>query len=803
MLVRRIFFGTLLLTGALITACGGGGGGAASSGIVPKTPTQGKSASATVKVLIPNANGAQAHAARKTPQYVSSQTASLVFSITQVDGASPSPTYAPTSVNVNTSSDCSPVTDGKSCVIPVVVPIASSVVLEISAYDANNALLSTGSIGPIDTTLSPIPSPSPVSLGGVPASLVWSQQGLSAPDDGQQHASTISITAKDADGNTILPPGNFPNAIAFSVTGDPNGALSVTPATIASPNASGTMQVTVAYNAAISLTQAEIKATSGTISQQIPFAPIVTSATTLDLDVGGSAQSMTISEAGYSGAFSVTMQSDSGLLTGYTCSPASCTPASAGGAVTFTFAQGSTTGTDIVTLGDTYNGSVQVPITVTSSSGGGSLVGPPYTIDTFPVPLPSAGASTVHMYGITTGPDGQTLWAVDQYSETLDAIAVPGSCSAGAGCTIISQMANVFTDGGSTTYPQSIAAAPDGNLYVTDQGNGGSDLGTVYQLSNCASGTCTPTAQSIGGLSAPAAAPILAGPDGNVYFGSESNLAALYDWGAPVLFSPAIGCCSFSLEDGIFPLWDGTASQISGLAVDASGSTLWFVDTGDGNVGYYGIPCGGQCGAYELPLGTNGADAGDAHVRRNPPAAKRVRHPYAQHHLRKPSARARMRPLAGTTVTPGTAISTQLGGIVSGPDGYLYVADPGNNTIDQIDPNLWDGASSASYPGTPCNITPNGGSAIACTYTAISLPHAGGTPQNLAVGPDGNIWFTDSTGYVGFVSLATCANGNCQAYEYSVGGAPWGITAGPDGDVWFTFSTPPSGAIGIGKVVLQ
>jgi len=77
-------------------------------------------------------------------------------------------------------------------------------------------------------------------------------------------------------------------------------------------------------------------------------------------------------------------------------------------------------------------------------------------------------------------------------------------------------------------------------------------------------------------------------------------------------------------------------------------------------------------------------------------------------------------------------------------------------------------------------------------------------PMNLTVGPDGNVWFTDATGYVGFVSLNACASASgCKAFEYSVGGTPWGITAGSDGNIWFTLTTADGSGNSIGKVVLQ
>ncbi|MGA7747544.1 MAG: hypothetical protein WCA52_11120 [Candidatus Aquilonibacter sp.] len=118
---------------------------------------------------------------------------------------------------------------------------------------------------------------------------------------------------------------------------------------------------------------------------------------------------------------------------------------------------------------------------------------------------------------------------------------------------------------------------------------------------------------------------------------------------------------------------------------------------------------------------------------------------------------------------------------MAAPDGNLYVAETGANVIDQLNPTTWEQCIGES-----------------CVYTPIALPNASALPQNLTIGRDGNVWFTDATGYVGFISLSTCASGTCKAFEYHVGGSPWGITSGPDGNIWFTDSSTNA----IGKVVL-
>ena len=90
--------------------------------------------------------------------------------------------------------------------------------------------------------------------------------------------------------------------------------------------------------------------------------------------------------------------------------------------------------------------------------------------------------------------------------------------------------------------------------------------------------------------------------------------------------------------------------------------------------------------------------------------------------------------------------------------------------------------------------------------TAFTLPtsnqvlNAPPGPMGITVGPDGNLWFTETVvGKIGEINPTTHA-----IREFFVpGGVPYGITAGPDGNLWFTepqankigFINPASGAI--------
>jgi len=799
MRLGSLSLGGLFLFGALIAACSGGGGSSA----IPRGGSNAQStASATIHVLIPkNGGSTSASSPRTKPNYISSSTATIDIGVYTVNGATPNPLPTPVSVAIATSSDCTTVSGGTSCTIVVTVPVATAVVLQLTALDASGNLLGSSLIGPINTTLSTIPTQN-LSLGGVPASLVFSRAGLSAGDSGATQMIPFTVSALDADGNTIVQPaGDYPSPIALTITGDTNGALSLSATSFASPGPTdGENAATLTYTSSIPITTATITATSGSVTASVPFAPIVFTPTSLNLAVGGSS-TVTVSEAGYSGAFSA--PSGSPLLS-FTCSPSNCTPASAGASVTFTASVLENTPTSSTfPITDSYGGTAEVAFTLSSTTAGGQAVGPQYTIDKYPVPEPSGAAP--ELYGVAVGSDGQSLWAVDDGNFTLDVIASPSACS--ASCGVANLSVSPTSPFGSATNPQTIAAGSDGNLYVGDVGGtrfGQGDSGALFALTGCSASsvTCSSVnAQSFGGITVPAPGPLLNGSDGNLYVGSQNDngFPSLYNFGAPITLSPVIGCCSLSFDGpAIFPADDATSgsSTINGLTIDSSGATLWFTDSGTGNIGYYTLPCTNQCVAYELPSGVGPGQVGDTAHRRliAARAGKKIVHPYKQH---------RARDLTPITASPAP-LSTALNGIVSGPDGYLYVADAGNHQIDQIDPSVWDGAnnegtpcsSESGYPGTePASTT--------CTYVPIALPQTNGIPMNLTVGPDGNVWFTDTTGYVGFVSIAACASSaGCKAFEYSVGGSPWGIAAGADGNIWFTLSSEDASGNSIGKVVL-
>ncbi|KJU84370.1 virginiamycin B hydrolase (VGB) [Candidatus Magnetobacterium bavaricum] len=65
-----------------------------------------------------------------------------------------------------------------------------------------------------------------------------------------------------------------------------------------------------------------------------------------------------------------------------------------------------------------------------------------------------------------------------------------------------------------------------------------------------------------------------------------------------------------------------------------------------------------------------------------------------------------------------------------------------------------------------------------------AIPTGGSQPVDITSGPDGNLWFTESSGNkIGKITTA----GSITEYTIPTGsGQPVGITSGPDGNLWFT-----------------
>ncbi|MCA1581678.1 MAG: hypothetical protein LC796_09880 [Acidobacteria bacterium] len=102
------------------------------------------------------------------------------------------------------------------------------------------------------------------------------------------------------------------------------------------------------------------------------------------------------------------------------------------------------------------------------------------------------------------------------------------------------------------------------------------------------------------------------------------------------------------------------------------------------------------------------------------------------------------------------------GGIVRGSDGNLWYASAGDGF---------------SVPGRIGRMTPSG------AVTLFDVPASRSAPQDVALGPDGNVWFADANSAIGRIT----PTGKVTLFPTPASGSvPFHITNGPDGALWFT-----------------
>lgn len=76
------------------------------------------------------------------------------------------------------------------------------------------------------------------------------------------------------------------------------------------------------------------------------------------------------------------------------------------------------------------------------------------------------------------------------------------------------------------------------------------------------------------------------------------------------------------------------------------------------------------------------------------------------------------------------------------------------------------------------------GAVAAFTPTVNTFPlGAGSDVYQITTGPDGNLWFTESSGNK--IGKVTAAGSFTEYAVPTPSSTPWGLTAGPDGNLWF------------------
>jgi len=560
---RFLLVGILVIAAA---ACGGGGGG---GGGLPHGPVVGQNqpnATAQVRIVVPSGGTSSS----KRPQFIVAGTQSVAIVVYTVNGATPNPQPTPQVEQISaTAPGCSAVSSGISCTFDVGVPISNAVVLEIISYastDGTGTPLASGFLGPINTTV-PITTPVGVSLGGFVSSLVMSPSATSAPVDGTVHTLNITVTAKDANGNTIIPPGNYPSPIALSVASDPNSAISFSPNTIASPSANGTNSVTVTYNSAKTIGATTFIATSGTVTANVAFSPQGSGGGTLTAGYrvfeynvptagsnpwgiagDGNHSSVWFTENGtskvgelFTGTCTQTATPTCTIIEGALSQPIGPTGLALGQdgniwiggnapAVTNHVLVMERNGTCSTVTSPNLAGCTQVaqpdpassPLVADVRAGGDGLVhaamgtgavGGGYIESYYPVSLPASQYNICCTY---TQPFGltSTNWFTDSTADYVGQFA----CTEGCNSSYYPFQAGAV--------PKGIVAGPDGNLYVANQQAGGDSI-VEFSPSTCtSSGLACTTYTNIPLAAGSQPAFLTIGPDGNVWF-TESGTSKI------------------------------------------------------------------------------------------------------------------------------------------------------------------------------------------------------------------------------------------------------------------------------------
>jgi streptogramin lyase len=172
--------------------------------------------------------------------------------------------------------------------------------------------------------------------------------------------------------------------------------------------------------------------------------------------------------------------------------------------------------------------------------------------------------------------------------------------------------------------------------------------------------------------------------------------------------------------------------------------------------------------------------------------------------------------LTGQSAFPTEAIATSTStptDIVQGPDGRMWFTESGRARIGSIDTGAASGVTTTDYPVTTLTSSPTaimsdpaispylwfteqgaGGTKIGVMSTGGVMEHefpigSGSGLDGIAGGSDGNIWFTETSGAIGEMTVT----GVTTTYTTGIT-SPTALTAGPDGNLWFV--DPGANAIG-------
>ena len=311
-----------------------------------------------------------------------------------------------------------------------------------------------------------------------------------------------------------------------------------------------------------------------------------------------------------------------------------------------------------------------------------------------PNPLPSGtscfGCGQASLGGIAAGADGN-LWFVDPGQDKVGRITPSGA---------ITEFDLPRSVGG----PYGITAGPDGNIWLTTNALGQKRPDWILRIKPDGSATAFPAGTGIG-LSGTGPEHITAGPDGNLWFTEfwTNRIGRM---------TPAGALTEFPIP---------TADSAPRGIVSGPDGAVWFVESGFNRTAIARITTKGE--VTEFPIGGTSLDQLQPTEIVTAPDGNLW---FNQTHPSAPQGEVgRMTPNGAVTLFAFPKGGRPLGMAV-GPDGNVWVTDPGGNTITRM--------------------TPKG------DFRQFALPRRNAQPVGITAGKDGHLWFTEG-GRIGNIGV--------------------------------------------------
>ncbi len=767
---------------ALVIGCGGGGSG---SSTIPKgggnSPTLQQS---SITIFIPQPSTASV---ARSPQYVSASTKSVVITLTSVNGVPPSPAIPPTVFNT-TVPPCTAVTGGIACDVTVGAVLGNDV-FTIVAYDGTNGTGNVLSSGSVSVAVGPgTNTPPPVALGGAVAKVVVTLPSnasqllngdLSPSIDGTVTSIQVTVNAYDAGKNLIIGSAPYASPIPITVSGDPNGAFTVSPTSVIAPNQN---VITLGTSGKpFYPTPSPVNPNPTLTTASITFGPSGANGTTyvvdpiqFDLPSGGlmsilPAPSLTtiglqqagVNSFGINASFSSTPTSNalavvcgSTISTGATPSPLPLNCSATGGTTEFTM-MSSAGGSGSIQVTASGGGSGNLPFNALASQGGGATLG--YSVVLWSMPQNISFSNQDVPTSMALGPRGLHLWVAATNATTGGAVTAipspaPSSCSTSP-CALTGAVRITLPAVPSTTsylpIPKGLVIGGDGNLWYEDLGTNALSSQTVVDISasqclsagstsSCAIAYANGSGPSTTGETLSSSSESLAdGGDGNIYMLFDNNASGV---GAAVSAAPYLGSISTTIAtpEPLTSLVPSIAKPVAEGIVRGPNAAMWMT-VDDPNATASAIVEFSNCvsgSTFSCPSGSSTTfsettASGPYHPGEivSVPTAQQLW--FIDHGSGSTSVAPFIESVASGTGAFGPRITIPnvlavSGTIALGPDG-----------------NLWFPVSTTTGAQQICRYTIVA-SASGASFYCVTIPPVSGTSYPagpMATGPDGNLWF--------------------------------------------------------------